>query len=121
MSFQVGDYVRITKIGSTDEPYYPTPSWDEYDENKVACNSVPNDYLVEGQLRSLLELEKPLLLYRENRNGIHVPGIFRTSYVKNVLEDGDFDIVFETMNSRYRMEKILPPTKSESGESNWPN
>jgi len=119
MSFQISDYVRVTKLGSVDEPYFPTPTWTEYGEDKGACNSIPTDYVAEGKLMMVPEKDKPLMMERHLRNGVKALGFFRTSYINKIVTEEDFLMVFETMNSRYRMEKILPPIKSESGESQW--
>lgn len=121
MSFQKGDYVRVTKLGSIDEPYHKTPSWDEYNEDKDSCNSIPTDYLAEGRLLIDFAIDGTLYMARERRNGVVRAGIFRTSYIKKIVEEGDFEMVFETMNSRYRVEKIIPPMAKQVGESNWNN
>ena len=120
MSFKINDYVRLIKIGSVDEPYSPTPSWDAYDMGKDNIGySLPANYIAEGFIHWELEVGKALLIDRTVRNGVTAAGALRTSQVKKILEEDNYTIIFETENSRYKMQKVIEPLKSESGETEW--
>lgn len=119
MSFKPEDYVQISKIGSADDPHYSTPSWEEYESNKASCNSIPKDYTLEGFLMVTPEQGFPLAVKRTVRNGIEQEGFFRTSVINKILLESEFEMIFETMNSRYQMKKVLPLFKSQTGTSNW--
>lgn len=122
MSFQLNDYVRVEKIGSVDEPRYRTPSWDEFEPGKDNDGmSLPVDYECTGHLGNLPEVGQPLLLYRDTRNGIEVPGILRTSYVKKITKAvGDVPVLLlDTENSQYRVTRIPPREAAIAGETEW--
>jgi hypothetical protein len=106
MSFKSNDHIRVTKLGPVSEPYYATPSWDEYNDGSNAY-TIPTDYEAEGLLMVPLELEKPLIIDRWKRNGVEVRGLFRSSPVKKIIEESEFRAVFETLNSRYQMDRVL--------------
>lgn len=119
MSFQINDYIRITKLGSVGEPCHTTPTWEEYKKDKASCYSIPTNYTCEGYLLSDIEEGWRISMKRMIRNGVERLGIFTSSAIQKITEQDDFRMVFETHNSRYLVEKVLPPLKSQAGESNW--
>lgn len=119
MSFNPKDYVRITKLGAVNDPRFTSPSWDEYYENKDRCNSLPVDYSSEGLLVNVPIQGESVIIQREIRNGVRMKGTLYTSPVMRIINESEFLMVFETENSRYQIEKVLPQIKSEHGTSGW--
>ena len=100
-------YVKITKLSASEDPVCQTPSEHEYQTLKdQAIISLPVDYWVEGYLLQEPEVDKPVVVEREIRNGIKVSGLFTTSLVVEVLEDG-----FKTLNSVYKLKYIRIPNE----------
>jgi hypothetical protein len=96
-----GPYVRIEKISASEDPKCPTPSALEYDTLKeVALLSLPAEYWIEGYLIKEPEVNSPVIVQREVRNGVKVQGIFQTSLVTEITENG-----FKTLNSIYTLKK----------------
>lgn len=88
----VNDYVKVKKIESVKEL-----------EDRLEV-----DYWLTGVLLTSIEENKPFMIARDNRNGIRVPGIFTSSFVKNILlehQDPRF-LVVQTENSIYSIEVI---------------
>lgn len=99
---KVRPYVKISKISSSADPKYPTPSKEDYEGLKdVASLSIPTDYWIEGYLTQPPEVGKSVVVEREVRNGIKAMGVFLTSEVVKVTTEG-----FETLNSVYRLEVL---------------
>lgn len=95
-------YVKISKISSSEDPKYPTPSKEDYESLKdEAFLSPPIDYWIEGYLHQEVEVGKSVLVEREIRNGIKKFGTFVTSAVVKITADG-----FETVNSVYKLEVL---------------
>ena len=102
-------YVKISKISSSEDPKYPTPSNEDYEALKDdALLSLPVDYWIEGYLFQEIEVGKSVVVEREIRNGIKISGTFITSPVVKITEDG-----FETANSIYKMEVLALPGKTQ--------
>jgi len=94
--------VKISKISHLKSALYDAPSLKEYEAGKDNGNvSLPVEYWLEGYLREEPTVGKSLVVDRTSRNGIEVGGIFKTSTVTEVTEDG-----FETLNSVYKLEYI---------------
>jgi hypothetical protein len=95
-------YVRVSKISPSVDPLVQTPSTDDYDSLKgIADMSLPVDYWLEGYLNEEPEVGKSVVVQREVRNGIKVGGIFISTPVVKILENG-----FETKNSIYKIEYL---------------
>ena len=95
-------YVRLTKISAVADPEFPTPSFEEYEAGKLNNNlSIPNDYWLEGWLIKEPVLGSYIVVAREVRNGVKFGGIFQSSMITQVTDDG-----FKTLNSIYKLQYI---------------
>lgn len=96
---------KITKMREADSPAYPTaPSHDTYRENlnnPEGVYSTNIDYWLIGELIQSPVVGESVVVDRWVRNGQMIRGIFHTSLVTKVTEDG-----FETINSVYKMEEV---------------
>jgi hypothetical protein len=94
--------VRITKINQVTDPACITPNFNDYtpgvDNGHV---SLPNKYTIEGTLIEDIQLNKPVVVSRTSRNGVKSFGLFQTSPVTEITENG-----FNTLNSIYVLEVI---------------
>jgi hypothetical protein len=97
-----GIQIKIEKLSPVHNPAAPTPDRKGYvagqDNGPV---SLPIDYWAIGVLENDVELDKPLVMMRTNRNGVMTPGLFHTSYVKRI--EGN---LLHTENSIYRVTPI---------------
>jgi len=102
---------KITKIKGVENPIAQTAkSVDDYRESLLTSMLSPSlesnhlspsvDYWILGEIIEGPEVGKPLVVDRWMRNGILNRGVFYTSKITKITEDG-----FETMNSVYKMEK----------------
>ena len=103
-------WVKIEKIDSSDNPFYPTPKSEDYVEGRFNPGvSIPKNYVVRGKLIKDPELWYCLGVVRTERNGHKASGIFSTSRVKKYheleQEDGSPLLVIETENSIYWITK----------------
>lgn len=95
---------KITKLKAADNALYPTASThDDYRESIASGDNLsPNvDYWIIGEVLIGPTVGKSLLVKRYIRNGLEIPGMFNTSEITEITEDG-----FKTLNSEYRMEKL---------------
>ena len=100
-------YVKISKVAAAEDPHTQTPSQEDYDFLKgITPMSLPVEYWIEGYLFEEPEVGKSVVVEREVRNGIKASGVFITSAVVKILEDG-----FETKNSIYKLEVLALPGK----------
>lgn len=97
-----GTQIKIEKLKAVDNPLAPTPDKEDYlpgqDNGKV---SLPCEYWAIGVLENDIEIGKPLVMFRSNRNGVATPGLFHTSYVTKLVGDR-----MHTENSVYRVTPI---------------
>lgn len=93
-------YVKISKISASKDPEYLSPTLDVYEAGKDNGDvSLPVEYWLEGYLMEEPTVGKSVVVQREIRCGIKAGGIFRSSPVVQITEDG-----FETLNSIYKLE-----------------
>ena len=97
---------RLTKLSPCEDPLFG--SADDIEEYRKAFElSPPVDYYVEGVIYDVgPKVGQPLVIIRDNRNGVKCSGIMRTSHIVEISqhEDGVSQIL-ETQNSIY----ILKP------------
>lgn len=62
--------------------------------------SLPINYTVEGELVGTIVVGKPVVVNRDTRNGVKVPGIFNTSEVQTIAPKVNGG-TFHTRNSVY--------------------
>jgi len=93
---------RITKIDAAKDARYRTATNEEYKPGQFnGLVAPPIEYTVLGVLASPVEVGFPILLDREERNGVKVDGAFMSS---RVLEfDGK---VAKTLNSVYLIQDV---------------
>ena len=97
--------VKITKIAISDNPEVDTPCMKDYKAGQDNGNvSLPVEYWIEGYLMNEPKIGTSVLVNRTSRNGVDCAGIFTTSQVTKILEDG-----FETLNSIYKVEVLWKP------------
>jgi hypothetical protein len=101
---------KLTKIKAVENPQVKTASnHDEYRESVVSGlhriddnHLSPNvEYWVLGEITQKPEIGSFLVMDRWIRNGTLSRGIFSTSKITSITEDG-----FETMNSIYKLEEV---------------
>lgn len=94
--------VKITKLGSVENPVVPTPNFNEYKQGENNGNvSLPTEYWLEGYLLNEPTVGSSVLVQRTCRNGIECSGSFFTSKVTKITDNG-----FETQNSVYRVDVL---------------
>jgi hypothetical protein len=94
--------VKITKVSSVESPLFPTPNMSEYKLGEINENvSLPVEYTVEGELVGETTIGLPVTVNRTKRNEVICAGLFQTSAVVSVSENG-----FRTLNSHYIVENI---------------
>lgn len=95
-------YVKVSKVNSVDNPVYPTPPLATYEAGKFNAEvSIPNEYWLEGYLVQGPEVGKSVVVQREIRCGVKATGIFQSSAVTEITEEG-----FNTLNSIYILEYL---------------
>lgn len=97
---------RLTKLAPCEDPLYDSAdNIEEYREN--FDYSPPVDYYVEGVIHDIgLKVGQPLVIIRDNRNGVKCDGIMRTSYIVEISQHEDgISQILKTQNSIY----ILKP------------
>ena len=99
-----GAHIQLTKIGVAAEPIYPPgdPETYKYGQNNDNV-SLPVEYTLNGVLLGDIRPGDTIHLRRYERNGLPVPGEFRTSEVVRVVGN-----IAHTKNSQYRI-TALPP------------
>lgn len=94
--------VKITKLGSVENPVYPTPNFNEYTPGEDNGNvSLPVEYWLEGYFMNEPVVGSSVLVNRTSRNGVACGGSFFTSKVTKITDTG-----FETQNSIYQVDVI---------------
>jgi len=61
-------------------------------------------YWVKGVLAKLIKEGESLVIWRDERNGVNVPGIFRTSPVEKIIFLDPWRLVIRTKNSTWLVE-----------------
>lgn len=95
---------KITKLSPTVNFQVSTAgSHDEYRDSLKTNNDVsPNvDYWVLGEILDGPIIGSPLKMFRYMRNGSEIYGLFTTSPITEITDNG-----FKTMNSVYLMEEV---------------
>jgi hypothetical protein len=96
---------KITKLKEVDGANYPAaPSHDEYRDGLQSLDDKfsPNvDYWIIGELIQPPSIGHYVVVDRWVRNGVAIRGVFHSSLVTKITEDG-----FETQNSVYRLEEV---------------
>ena len=96
--------IKITKLKEAENPRFGSASSvEEYRASLDAEENLsPNiDYWIIGEPINKLKVGESFEVARFVRNGIRVPGLFQTSRVKKITENG-----FETENSVYLIEEV---------------
>ncbi len=94
--------VRVTKISASTEPLYPMQALNEHMHGQVNSGfTLPVEYYVEGVMDKAPIVGESFHMLRHSRNNIQSQGVFITSKVIKVNEDG-----FETLNSIYRLDYL---------------
>lgn len=100
----MNEYIKLIKIDTSVNPEIPTPEMRKFapgEHNPGA--SVPISYWVTGWLLNDVEVGRPLIIERNNRNGVVMPGIMNTSAIQEIeLFPGG--LLLSTINSIYRLE-----------------
>jgi hypothetical protein len=95
-------YIRITKLCSSPNPLYPMKDLNEYEHGQINPGyTLPSEYYVEGTITNPPVVGESFTMLRSNRNGVKISGIFTTSKVTKITDNG-----FETLNSVYLLEDI---------------
>jgi hypothetical protein len=116
--FGSGTYIKVIKLGRTENPICRTPSVEEYTEGVAQPGiSVPVDYEVTGDLIFPIQEGDRLSIARDTRNGKPCTGTLQTSAIQKVEELNEITLMIETHNSVYHVTQMLRPVRSESGES----
>jgi hypothetical protein len=101
-----GSLVELTKRRSSPEAMVPPGNWDTYRPGDVGNeSSLPVDYTLIGILLMPPQLGAQVTVLRLSRNGVEVPGVFESTTVMAVCDDG-----FTTLNSVYSVQIINQPT-----------
>lgn len=98
-------YVKVTKLGVVNDPYYKTAMWSEYKSGTENAKSPPIEYWITGELAFTPTIDQSVVVWRDNRNGVKMGGIFRTSLVKSIEVLGPKCYKVNTMNSVYLVEE----------------
>lgn len=94
-----GTEIKIEKLRASDSPIAPTPDKVDYVPGQLNKDvSLPSEYWAIGVLTHDIEVGKPLIMTRSNRNGVVAPGFFNTSEVKKL--EGN---IMHTANSVYKV------------------
>jgi hypothetical protein len=94
--------VRISKIGQVENALHESASFKDYEKGEYNPNvSLPIEYWLEGYLKQEPTIGKSVLVDRTSRNGIEVAGVFASSTVTELTDNG-----FKTLNSIYKLEYI---------------
>jgi hypothetical protein len=100
---QAGTLVKVTKIRATPDAPRSPMRWDQVNPGcsiAASGDSLPVDYEMEGVLLADVEVGQSVYLARMVRNGELVNGIFTSSRVASLAQDG-----FATADSVYRIEQ----------------
>ncbi len=98
--------VKITKVGASKKPEFPTPKFKNYKQGEYNGNvSLPKDYCVIGNLINPIIVGKTIQMWREMRNGEKIAGYFSTSIVKKITKK-QTGLLIETNNSKYLVNEV---------------
>ena len=97
-----GKKVRVTKIKPSADPLFPLQTLEKHAHGELNVGyTLPVEYYVEGIMDKSPVVGESFTLLRNKRNGVEVSGVFTTSKVVKVTDDG-----FETLNSIYKVEYL---------------
>lgn len=107
MKYKTGDYVSVSKINQVESPLFKSADKSKfiYGENNFGV-SLPIDYVAEGTLIHDVRVGYPIVLDRNKRNDVVMPGLMKTSTVTKI--DGDN---IHTLNSIYKITLQDKPKK----------
>ena len=100
-----GLLVKLTKVREAAVPKVRAGDWNTYVPG--ACDnlaSLPVDYVIVGILMEPPVIGGSVEILRLERNGVPVLGVFRSTLVVSVSDEG-----FTTKNSVYRLESYQRP------------
>ena len=96
----VGLVVKLTKLREADNPVSRAANWNAYVPGAWDNGgSLPVDYAIVGILMEPPVVGGNVEILRLERNGVRAFGVFRSTRVVAVREQG-----FTTLNSEYRLE-----------------
>lgn len=94
--------VKISKVAHLEDAIHDAPPIYDYVAGEDNGNvSLPVEYYLEGFMHEAPTVGRPLIVLRTSRNGVEIGGLFTTSTVTEITEDG-----FKTLNSVYKLEYI---------------
>lgn len=94
--------VHLKKIGPCENPKAPTLDWSGYPIGVGSGTvSLPTGYELSGYMIRPPKIGSSLIIVRISRNGVEVPGLFRSSPVTGI--SGEF---IHTTNSIYSLEYL---------------
>lgn len=80
---KAGHRIRLRKTSVADKPVHPTAHPEDYLPGKDESGlSPPISYEVVGVLVADVAVGKPIVMMRESRNGVEVPGTFATTALR---------------------------------------
>jgi hypothetical protein len=92
--------VQLTKLSASPTAVCPAGNWDEYRLGAADnSTSLPVDYALLGYLLVPPRVGHEVQIIRVSRNGVPVFGVFISTVVQQLIEEG-----FVTENSVYRLE-----------------
>lgn len=95
--------IKLSKISSVKNPKYDSPSWEEYNDDLAEKYTLPVEYNAHGYLLADISIGKPCRIAKNRSNGNKSFGFVTTSIVQKIINQSDDFILFETMNSVYRI------------------
>ena len=63
-------------------------------------------YWVRGSLAKAPKINEPLVVAREERNGVKAPGLFTTSLILNIVYLSSWRYLIQTENSTWMVEEL---------------
>jgi len=92
--------ISLEKIAVAPNPISPPAPWEEWIPGSLENQfSLPISYSLKGYLLVPIQLGESIHIFRIERNGVVTDGIFRSTPVVEIREDG----LIETYNSIYRV------------------
>jgi hypothetical protein len=93
--------VKLTKISACPDAIIPAGEWSKFKLGKSNDASLPIDYTLTGILVRPICIGSGVTVLRLTRNGIAVPGLFQSTVVSRLGDEG-----FMTQNSVYLVEFV---------------
>jgi hypothetical protein len=99
----VGTGVRVVKLAVSEDALFQTCSWEDWKPGQLNAGSPPVDYELWGRLIRPLQIGKPILLARTQRNHVKGEGIFVSTPVREFKNGAAI-----TRNSIYFISRFEP-------------